>query len=176
MRRSSRRAALLAGTLLLAPSLSRADAPGDEEEIEIPPGVEAQEDPILERMRALDRIAPFEDLAPLWDRRDPVLQGQVEAVLAELGLSKEVREKDLAVVLVDISTITEPKVAEVNGDVMMYAASLPKIAVLLAAFEHIAQGKMVLDDESEELLNRMIRESSNGDSTALEPVPMCSVR
>ncbi len=156
-----RAAALLLGSLLLGATAAQADAPVDSEEIEI------FEDPILERMRALDRIAPFEDLAPLWERLDPALQARVQRELDGLGLAKEVRERDLSVVLVDISKITEPKVAAVNGDVMMYAASLPKIAVLLAAFEHIAQGKMGLDAENQELLERMIRESSNAATTEM---------
>jgi len=60
-----------------------------------------------------------------------------------------------------------PRVASVNGDVMMYAASLPKIAVLLAAFEKIAQGKMVLDEATEYRLSRMIKESSNRYATEM---------
>ncbi len=44
---------------------------------------------------------------------------------------------------------------------MMYAASLPKIAILLGAFEKIAAGEMTLDDETMEKLKLMIRRSSN---------------
>jgi beta-lactamase class A len=58
-------------------------------------------------------------------------------------------------------------VASVNGDVMMYAASLPKIAVLLAAFEKIAQGKMTLDTDTEYRLSRMIKASSNRYATEM---------
>ena len=54
-----------------------------------------------------------------------------------------------------------------NGDVMMYAASLPKIAVLLAAFEKIAQGKLALDEATEFRLNRMIKVSSNRNATEM---------
>jgi beta-lactamase class A len=50
---------------------------------------------------------------------------------------------------------------------MLYAASLPKIAVLLAAFEKIAEGRMKLDDQTEQALVDMIRVSSNSAATAM---------
>ena len=122
---------LLASCLLLAPGAQADDVSADDIEIPVPEGVER--DPILERMRALDRIAPFEDLAPLWDKVDPDLQAGLESELVRLELDDDVRRKKLAIAFVDISDLDEPKVAAVNGDVMMYAASLPKIAVLLAS-------------------------------------------
>ena len=128
---------------------------------------EIVEDPAIEEMAALDRIAPFEDLAPLWDFTDPGLQRDVERALRRLRLDGEARRKRLAVALIDLTDLDEPRVAAVNGDEMMYAASLPKIAVLLGAFEKIAQGKMALDPEIELLMRRMIRESSNEASTEL---------
>jgi beta-lactamase class A len=70
-------------------------------------------------------------------------------------------------VVVDISDIENPRVAAMNGDEMMYAASLPKIAVLLAAFEKIAQGKMELDFETEWKLHKMIKASSNVAATEM---------
>jgi beta-lactamase class A len=128
---------------------------------------EIVEDPTIRDMVALDRIAPFEDLAPLWDFSDPELQGHVDQALRRLGLDDDVRKQRLAVALIDLTDLDEPRVAAVNGDVMMYAASLPKIAVLLGAFEKIAQGKMAFDPETELLMRRMIRESSNSASTEL---------
>ena len=53
--------------------------------------------------------------------------------------AKLLGKKKMAVGLVDISDPYHVKFAQVNGDEMMYAASLPKIAILLAAyvsFEH----------------------------------------
>ena len=107
------------------------------------------------------------DPAPLWDYRDPALQGDVDRALRGLRLDEEARRQRLAVALIDLRDLDEPRVAAVNGDVMMYAASLPKIAVLLGAFDKIAQGKMALDPETELLMRRMIRESSNSASTEL---------
>jgi beta-lactamase class A len=51
--------------------------------------------------------------------------------------------------------------AYVNPNEMMYAASLPKIAILLGAFEKIANGEMTLDDKTLNKLKLMIRNSSN---------------
>jgi beta-lactamase class A len=132
-----------------------------------PGGYETFEDPILRQLHALDRIAPFEDAAPLWDWNDAELLLKVGAAIDKLALRDAVRQQKLAVVLVDISDLKKPKVAAVNGDVMLYAASLPKIAVLLAAFEKIAEGKLKLDKEFERQLVAMIRVSSNSAATAV---------
>jgi len=125
------------------------------------------EDPVIRDLAALDRIAPFEDLAPLWDFADAPLQKDVDAAIRRLGLDDEAASHRLAIALIDLTDLDEPRVAAVNGDEMMYAASLPKIAILLGAFEKIAQGKLPLDAENELLMRRMIRESSNQASTEL---------
>jgi len=96
-----------------------------------------------------------------------LLQRGVDQALAELGLDDEARKRQLSLALIDLSNSGLPRVASVNGDVMMYAASLPKIAVLLAAFEKIAQGKMKLDEETEYALSRMIKASSNTYATEM---------
>jgi len=153
--------AALGLALLLAPGAPRADEAGDDAPIEV------MVDPIVEQMRKLDEIAPFEDKAPLWSFRDAALQRRVEQEIRELGLMGAVKRKQLAVALVDLSDRGRPRAASMNGDEMMYAASLPKIAILLAAFEKIAEGNMELDDETEDLLERMIRESSNTAATAM---------
>jgi beta-lactamase class A len=54
-----------------------------------------------------------------------------------------------------------------NGDEMMYAASLPKIAILLGAFVQAERGRLRLDEPTLASLNRMIRNSSNADANAL---------
>ncbi len=152
---------------VLAVPLAFAQGAAGPEPVAADPRFEVVDDPILAKLKALDEIAPFEDLAPLWDHRDPALQAEVERSFEDLDLAEEIRSKRLAFVLIDITKIEEPRVAEVNGDVMMYAASLPKIAVLLAAFEQIAQGKMELDEETERLLVQMIRQSSNAATTEM---------
>jgi beta-lactamase class A len=156
--------ALLAGLWLGLPAAPRADDLGAGDEAE---PWELAPDPILRDLHRLDALAPFEDLAPLRDHFDPALQRQLEAVLAGLGLETAARDGQVSVALADITLVGAPRVAAVNGDQMMYAASLPKIAVLLGAFEKIAQGKLVYDAATERTLERMIRESSNEAATEM---------
>ena len=96
---------------------------------------------------------------------DPVLQKQLEQLIRKKGLLKVVEQERLAIALVDISDVKKPRVAAVNGDVMEYAASLPKIAILLTAFVQIEQGKLELTDELEADMTSMIRHSSNAAAT-----------
>ena len=103
----------------------------------------------------------------LWDRHDSALQRQLDATLANLGLDKAVKNKKLSVALVDITNLNEPRLAEVNGDRMVYAASLPKIAILLGAFVDIEEGRMVLDSSTRKSLTQMVRVSSNQEATRM---------
>jgi beta-lactamase class A len=121
----------------------------------------------IQELMVLDGIARLEDNAPLWDYQDEGLQRQVDQALAELDLDDEARAGRLGVALIDLSRQGAPRVASVNGDEMMYAASLPKIAILLAAFEKVAQGDMTLDDATEFRLSRMIKASSNRYATEM---------
>jgi len=163
---------VLAFWIALAGATAFGDDAGDAAPIPLPATVDDEpwdviEDRILQGMRAIDAIAPFEDKAPLWDYIDEDLQEHVEKEVADLHLMDDVRRKRLAIVLVDVTHVDEPRVASLNGDVMMYAASLPKIAVLLAAFEKIAQGKMKLDRQTEWQLQKMIKASSNEAATEM---------
>ncbi|MDA0823205.1 MAG: serine hydrolase [Proteobacteria bacterium] len=103
----------------------------------------------------------------LLESHDQRLQTAVERRVQLLGLSEAAARKDLCLALVDLSNPNEPRVAEINGDHMMYAASLPKIAILLGAFVEIERGRMALDSETTGSLTRMIRNSSNEDATKI---------
>jgi beta-lactamase class A len=92
---------------------------------------------------------------------DQGLQQGLEMVLNGLKLTDAVNRKQLSVALVDISTLEDPRVAAVNGDHMVYAASLPKIAILLGAFKQIETGEMAWDEQTRRALTDMIRFSSN---------------
>jgi beta-lactamase class A len=102
-----------------------------------------------------------EPLPDLRNAADPALQRGLEAVVSELGLTKEVANGDLAVSLVDITEAKHPRMAMLNGDEMLYAASLPKIAILLGAFVEAELGHLTLDNAHIETLTRMIRVSNN---------------
>lgn len=98
---------------------------------------------------------------------NPGLQAHLESRIERLKLDAPVRRGELAIALVDVTDPRHPSLAQVNGDEMMYAASLPKIAILLAAFERVHEGRLALDAENRELMTRMIRFSSNTAATEL---------
>jgi beta-lactamase class A len=98
---------------------------------------------------------------------DPALQAAVKTRIGNLGLRRATERQDLCLTLVDLSNPSEPRVAAINGDHMMYAASLPKIAILLGAFVEIERGSLRPDSATIGSLTRMIRNSSNEDATLM---------
>ena len=116
------------------------------------------------------KVAAAESSFPdLWDSHDPELQ---KAMDAALGTSHPkfwtgVKKKEFGIVVADVSDLYHPKVAWYNPDLMLYAASLPKIAIVLGVFVEIERGKIKLDTETRNQLIRTIRHSSNRDATAL---------
>jgi len=95
------------------------------------------------------------------------LQSSVEQVVREQGLWEHVESRNLAFGLVDITKIDAPRYAALNPDHMMYAASLPKIAILLGAFVQIAEGELTLDEGLNDEMVRMIRYSDNASATSV---------
>ena len=98
---------------------------------------------------------------------DPKLQKGLYQCLVSLNLDKAVDRKSLSIVLVDITDASFPRMAYVNPNEMMYAASLPKIAILLGAFERINNGEMALNAATQDKLALMIRNSSNHAATEI---------
>jgi beta-lactamase class A len=96
---------------------------------------------------------------------DAVLQGQLERIVAAQGLDKAIAGRRLALALVDLSTPGHPRLAMLNGDTMIYAASLPKIAILLGAFVEAERGKLLLNSRRLEALTQMVRYSSNTEAS-----------
>ncbi|OQK17233.1 hypothetical protein AU255_04900 [Methyloprofundus sedimenti] len=103
----------------------------------------------------------------LTNSKDPVLQRKLERVIKSIGLGHAAEKKWLNLNLVDITDLKHPKVAMINGENMVYAASLPKIAILLGAFVEIERGKMQLDQNTSKTLTDMIRYSSNQAATEM---------
>ena len=71
----------------------------------------------------------------------------------------------MTVGLVDLSNPGNVLFARVNGNEMMYAASLPKIAILLAAFHSFENRTAQKTPEMMRDLNLMIRRSDNKAAT-----------
>jgi beta-lactamase class A len=96
---------------------------------------------------------------------DARLQTELEQKLGGLGLEDAVRKGHLSVALADITDPEHPRFASVNPNNMVYAASLPKIAILLGAFSRIQAGDMQFDTATRDTLTRMVRVSSNSAAT-----------
>ena len=99
---------------------------------------------------------------PLSQIGDAGLQAQLEQSLRRKPFWWSlIKSKKMAVGLVDLSAPATPRFARVNGDTMMYGASLPKLAILLAAFKGFKDGSLKMTPAIEEDLKKMIRLSDN---------------
>ncbi len=99
---------------------------------------------------------------PFAETADEVLQSALENALGKNRSWRALIEQDkMAVGVVDLSNPPKGRFASVNGWSMMYAASLPKIAILLAAYQSIEEGLLQDSPELHEWLARMIRNSNN---------------
>ncbi len=116
----------------------------------------------------LPLVVPDSEWQPLREQLDPGLQRALETRLNRNAVwRKLLAEQRMAVSLVDLSDAASPRFARVNGDVMMYAASLPKIAILLAAMQQMEDGKLKETPAIMKDLHDMIRVSSNGAATRM---------
>jgi beta-lactamase class A len=100
------------------------------------------------------------------DSESPALERSLETALRAQGWGDLVRTGDLAVALVDLSG-SSVRYAGVNDDRMVYAASLPKIAILLGAFDALDRGAVQWTPELRGQLTDMIRVSSNSAASAV---------
>ena len=110
----------------------------------------------------------IDEVKPLRDLVDVDLQERLTAVLSNNKKWKRlIDQKKMAVGLVDLRDPLNVKYARVNGNVMMYAASLPKIAILLAAEDAIFKGELEETEEVKADLRAMISKSDNAASTRM---------
>ena len=121
---------------------------------------------------AVGGLAQFIDLdllpeqpADLLPVQDPELQRSLNELAAEQGLDALIDKKDFAVALVVLDEGTDYRLAMLNGHEMIYAASLPKIAILFAAMVAAQEEGRPIDEALDEDLNRMIRVSCNDCAT-----------
>jgi beta-lactamase class A len=102
------------------------------------------------------------DWRPLEQRWDRGLQAKLDQALKREKLWQDLIDRGkIAVGLVDLSDPARPRFAQVNGDTMMYGASLTKIAILLAAFQGFADGSLKETPQVRAELIEMIRRSDN---------------
>ena len=97
----------------------------------------------------------------LTGERDAQLQAEMESLVRRQGLWNAVKRGELSLLLAIVTDPAKPRLAELNGHEMMYAASLPKIAILLGAAVGIEEGRLKLDAPLKEDVVNMIRYSCN---------------
>ncbi len=123
--------------------------------------------PVLALLATMTASGAAEEWKPLYDRIDPEFQTALETRLNENAQwRKLIKNRKMAICVVDMGS--EPvRFARVNGNQMMYAASLPKIAILVAAYVSFEDGSLVETDAINKDLNDMIRVSSNSAATRM---------
>jgi beta-lactamase class A len=97
----------------------------------------------------------------LIESQDPDLLVKLDALVREQGLADAAERGDLSLALVIVTDPAKPRMAEINGHEMVYAASLPKIAILLGAAVALEEGRLVLTQALHKDMNDMIRYSCN---------------
>lgn len=103
----------------------------------------------------------------LYDLVDADLQAQLEArIFGDPQWARLARSQKLSVGVVDLNG-AEPRFARINGNRMMYAASLPKIAILLAAYVALEDGTLADTPAIRKDMADMIRVSSNHAATRM---------
>jgi beta-lactamase class A len=112
---------------------------------------------LLPARPALSDTTTRGDLSP---RQDIALQRELNQLVDARGWGPMVDNGSMAVALVIIRK-NSYRLAMLNGRHMLYAASLPKIAVLFAAMVAAQEGDLVIDEELEEDMHDMIRVSCN---------------
>ena len=98
------------------------------------------------------------DLGPPQDEQ---LEAALSKTLCAAGYCPLLADDSLAVALVIMDSDGDAHLAMANGHRMMYAASLPKMAILFGAMVEAQSGVLTIDPVLEDDLQRMIRVSCN---------------
>ncbi|WP_117884126.1 serine hydrolase [Aureibaculum luteum] len=105
---------------------------------------------------------------PLRQLIDSTLQLKLEKTINSNKQWKTLIDQNkMAVGVVDLSDVDHIKFARINGNNMMYAASLPKIAVLLAAMDAFDSGELLETPEIKKDMKLMISNSNNQATTRM---------
>ncbi len=123
---------------------------------------------ILSAQEALPLSLPNDQIKPLRSLVDNKLQMSLENQLMKNPKWKQlINSKKMAVGVVDLRDPRSATFASINGNHMMYAASLPKIAILLAAMDAIEKGTLKETSEVKKDMQLMISKSDNKASTRM---------
>lgn len=109
-----------------------------------------------------------EEFKPLDTCLDRALERSLrQQLLRDPVFARLVGNRKLCLGLVDLNDWKNPRYASVNGKEMLYAASLPKIAVLLAVEDAIHKGEVSETEALRKDMNEMIRYSNNSATTRI---------
>jgi len=126
------------------------------------------EEKIVSNSFGMPILRHSEALKPLYELRDAALQRNLENELRRnTKWSRLLEAKRMAVGLVDLRDMNNIRFASVNGDNIMYAASLPKIAVLLATEDALEKGELEETSDILKDMRQMISRSDNEATTRL---------
>jgi len=111
-------------------------------------------------------VTLHKDIKPIKEIEDPYLQSVLEKEINSNKTWKRlIKGKQMSVAIVDLSDSTNFRYAGMNDNFMMYAASLPKIAILLAVMDAVEKGELEYTKEVKQDLRLMISKSNNQAST-----------
>ncbi|MFA9389907.1 MAG: serine hydrolase [Prolixibacteraceae bacterium] len=109
---------------------------------------------------------PESTLKPLTSLINTNLQEQlIEMVNSDPKMKKLVDQRKMAIGLVLLNDTSNVRYARLNGSVEMYAASLPKIAILLSAMDAIEKGELQETEKLKSDMRLMIARSNNDAAT-----------
>lgn len=124
--------------------------------------------PFSNQINSLPFVLPDSQIKPLRTLVHPDLQNKlITTISAERKWKRLIDQNRMAIGVVDLRDIHDIKFARINGNHMMYAASLPKIAILLTAMDAFEKGELEETDEIRKDLRLMISNSDNKASTRM---------
>lgn len=121
----------------------------------------------LHSIAAISSEADGNNWLPLSEAKNLELQQEVRKELYKVPLWRRlILQNKMAIGVIDMGA-SPPRYASINGETMIYAASLPKIAVLLAAIYSFEHGTLQETPENIAALKAMIASSSNTAATEM---------
>lgn len=113
-------------------------------------------------------VVSDDPILPIAELQDATLQQLLSNEILKNPIWKQlIKSKQMSVGLVDLSDLNNIKYAGLNDRELMYAASLPKIAILLAAMDAIDKGELIETKEVKKDMRLMISKSNNQASTRM---------
>nr|WP_321452940.1 serine hydrolase [uncultured Carboxylicivirga sp.] len=121
--------------------------------------------PLIMQPQGLPIVINDSLFKPLRNQVDQTFQTQLMSIVStNKKWTRLINAQQLSIGVVDLSSPLNPRFARINGNHMMYAASLPKIAVLLAMEDAIENGE-IKENESIRKDMRLMMSMSNNQST-----------